>query len=268
MEILGRLSHDGRRLVDEPLGDEARVEVDVGAHRVVAHVLDAADEDDIGGAHRDLPGAGGGRSQRARTHAVDGEPGHRRGEPGEERHVTSEGQALVTDLRSRGEDDVVDPLRRQLRVAPEHFAHGLDRHVVGARLREEAVRRRAAERGAHAVDVDHLAQLGHGRDDTSEAMADWEERAARARERFEDGAARLPDDPDERQRQLTRMGNAAWAAGLCHLMLGQREEADAWLVRAAETYRRELARRAARKLGQTHRRDEVAAHRRRSRGRA
>jgi tetratricopeptide (TPR) repeat protein len=68
-------------------------------------------------------------------------------------------------------------------------------------------------------------------------MADWEERAARARARYEDGAARLSDDPDERQRQLTRMGNAAWAAGLCHLMLGQREEADAWLVRAAETYR-------------------------------
>ena len=68
-------------------------------------------------------------------------------------------------------------------------------------------------------------------------MPDWEERAARARGRFEDGAARLPDDPDERQRQLTRMGNAAWAAGLCHLMLGQQEEADAWLVRAAETYR-------------------------------
>ena len=68
-------------------------------------------------------------------------------------------------------------------------------------------------------------------------MADWEERAARARGRFEDGVARLPDDPDERQRQLTRMGNAAWAAGLCHLMLGQRKEADAWLVRAAETYR-------------------------------
>jgi tetratricopeptide (TPR) repeat protein len=68
-------------------------------------------------------------------------------------------------------------------------------------------------------------------------MADWEGRATRARERFEDGAARLPDDPDERQRQLTRMGNAAWAAGLCHLMLGQRKEADAWLMRAAETYR-------------------------------
>ena len=66
----------------------------------------------------------------------------------------------------------------------------------------------------------------------------WEERAARARERFEDGAARLPEDTDERQRQLTRMGNAAWAAGLSYLMLGRRDDANAWLVRAAETYRR------------------------------
>src|SRR5262245_57640116 len=69
-------------------------------------------------------------------------------------------------------------------------------------------------------------------------MADGEERATRARERFEDGATRLPEGADERQRQLTRMGNAAWAAGLCLLMLGRRAEADDWLVRAAETYRR------------------------------
>ena len=69
-------------------------------------------------------------------------------------------------------------------------------------------------------------------------MADWEERAARARERFEDGATRLPQGADESQRQLTRMGNAAWAAGLSLLMLGRRAEADDWLVRAAETYRR------------------------------
>lgn len=69
-------------------------------------------------------------------------------------------------------------------------------------------------------------------------MVDWAERAARAQERFADGEARLPDDPDERQRQLTRMGNAAWAAGLSLLMLGRREEGNAWLRRAAETYRR------------------------------
>ena len=69
-------------------------------------------------------------------------------------------------------------------------------------------------------------------------MVDWEERAARATDRFEDGAARLPDDPDERQRQLTRMGNAAWAAGLSLLMLGRRDESHAWLLRAADPYRR------------------------------
>jgi hypothetical protein len=66
----------------------------------------------------------------------------------------------------------------------------------------------------------------------------WEERAARAAERFADGEARILDDPDERQRQLTRMGNAAWAAGLSLLMAGRAEDARVWLVRAAETYRR------------------------------
>ena len=66
---------------------------------------------------------------------------------------------------------------------------------------------------------------------------DWDERAARAIERHDDGAARLPDEPDERQRQLTRMGNAAWAAGLSLLMAGRDEEAREWLLHAAERYR-------------------------------
>jgi hypothetical protein len=65
----------------------------------------------------------------------------------------------------------------------------------------------------------------------------WEERATRACERYEDGVARLPDDGDERQRQLTRMGNAAWAAGLLYLMLGRGGDAAEWLGRAADRYR-------------------------------
>jgi hypothetical protein len=68
-------------------------------------------------------------------------------------------------------------------------------------------------------------------------MANWEELARSSAARFEDGASRLPDEPDERQRQLTRMGNAAWAAGLSLLMLRRREEAAEWLLRAADTYR-------------------------------
>ena len=68
-------------------------------------------------------------------------------------------------------------------------------------------------------------------------MSDWDERARRAQERYDDGASRLPENRDERQRQLTRIGNAAWAAGLSLLMLGRRDEAELWLVRAAETYR-------------------------------
>lgn len=66
-------------------------------------------------------------------------------------------------------------------------------------------------------------------------MADWGELQRRARQRYEDGEARLPDDPDARQKQLTRMGNAAGAAGLSALMTGA--DARGWFARAAERYR-------------------------------
>nr|MBA3348710.1 hypothetical protein [Actinomycetota bacterium] len=64
--------------------------------------------------------------------------------------------------------------------------------------------------------------------------ADWKELGAAARERYADGERRLPDDGDERQRQLTRMGNAAGAVGLCELMAGG--DGREWLARAAERY--------------------------------
>ena len=66
-------------------------------------------------------------------------------------------------------------------------------------------------------------------------MADWEGLQRAARERYEDGRARLPDDPDARQKQLTRMGNAAGAAGLSALMAGA--DGREWFARAAERYR-------------------------------
>jgi hypothetical protein len=66
----------------------------------------------------------------------------------------------------------------------------------------------------------------------------WEGHLAREQERYRDGEARLPEaaDADARQKQLTRLGNAAGGAGLALLMLG-REEANEWFQRAAERYR-------------------------------
>jgi hypothetical protein len=64
---------------------------------------------------------------------------------------------------------------------------------------------------------------------------DWNELGARAEERYRDGEGRLPDEDDARQRQLTRMGNAAYAAGLARLMAG--DDPSEWLDRAAARYR-------------------------------
>jgi hypothetical protein len=66
---------------------------------------------------------------------------------------------------------------------------------------------------------------------------DWSAYLERQERRYRDGKERLPDDPDERQRQLTRMGNAAGGAGLVLLMAGRSDEAAGWFDRAAGRYR-------------------------------
>jgi hypothetical protein len=68
---------------------------------------------------------------------------------------------------------------------------------------------------------------------------DWDAHVQREMQRYRDGEDRLGDaaDADARQRQLTRMGNAAGGAGLALLMAGRRDEAGEWLARAAERYR-------------------------------
>lgn len=66
---------------------------------------------------------------------------------------------------------------------------------------------------------------------------DWQAHLDREEARYRDGEARVPDDPDERQRQLTRIGNAAGGAGLALLMAGRLEEAAVWFDLAARRYR-------------------------------
>jgi hypothetical protein len=70
-------------------------------------------------------------------------------------------------------------------------------------------------------------------------VAEWAQIVTREAGRYRDGEARLPDDVDERQRQLTRMGNAAYGAGLALLMQG--EDGREWLERAAGRWRESYA---------------------------
>jgi hypothetical protein len=70
---------------------------------------------------------------------------------------------------------------------------------------------------------------------------DWSAHLEREEGRYRDGESRLPDDPDERQRQLTRIGNAAGGAGLALLMAGRADDAAAWFDLAATRYRESYA---------------------------
>jgi hypothetical protein len=70
---------------------------------------------------------------------------------------------------------------------------------------------------------------------------DWDVHAEREERRYADGVARLPDEPDARQKQLVRVAMAATGAGLARLMQGREAEAAGWLARSAEHFRKSLA---------------------------
>ncbi len=74
-------------------------------------------------------------------------------------------------------------------------------------------------------------------------VEDWGAHLEREQRRYADGEARLPgtSDTDARQRQLTRMGNAAAGAGLALLMQGRPDAAEAWFQQAAARYRESFA---------------------------
>jgi hypothetical protein len=78
-----------------------------------------------------------------------------------------------------------------------------------------------------------------GRFHENAAVSDWASHYRREDERYRDGESRLPDaeDADARQRQLTRLGNAAAGAGLALVMQGRDDEARAWFDRACGRYR-------------------------------
>ena len=65
----------------------------------------------------------------------------------------------------------------------------------------------------------------------------WGEHAEREESRYVDALARMPQEPDSRQKQLVRAAMAAGGVGLARLMQGREAEAASWFTRSAERYR-------------------------------
>ncbi len=151
MQVLRGGSHDEGGRVDELLGDDAGVGVDALAHRVVAHVLHAAGDDDVVCAEADARGGGGDRGHGARAHPVDGEAGHRLRQSREQGGGPADGQALVAGLGGGRDGDLVDAFLGQLGVALQEGADAADDEVVGAGLGVHALVAGLAEGGAYAV---------------------------------------------------------------------------------------------------------------------
>jgi hypothetical protein len=65
----------------------------------------------------------------------------------------------------------------------------------------------------------------------------WGEHREREEGRYVDALARMPQEPDARQKQLVRAAMAAGGVGLARLMQGRDAEAAGWFTRSAERYR-------------------------------
>ena len=105
-----------------------------------------------------------------------------------------------------------------------------------ARFRAE-VAREAVEQAGRVflfldLDPDAPVVVPHVVRERSLPRVDWRERYDRAAARYAAGETRELDE-----RQLVQLANAAWAAGLSLLMVGDRAGAREWLVRSAERYR-------------------------------
>jgi len=147
---------------DEALGEEARIRVDaLEAERVPAHVLDPAGDRDVDGAECDVAGDRGHRRHRAGAHPIDRIAGDRLRQAGEDRGGAADRQALVADLRRRGDRDVLDLVLREFGVPLEQPDDRLDDEVVGSRAPVLALLACPSERGASPVDEDDFGAFGH-----------------------------------------------------------------------------------------------------------
>ena len=171
VQVLGGVAHVQGGRVHDPFGHKTRVGVRAGAHRVVAHVLHAAGDDDVVGAEADAARRRGHGRHGAGAHPVDGEAGHGPGQSGQQGGGAADGQPLVAGLGRRCDGYFVDPLGGQGRVAPHQFPDALDHEVVGAGSRVYALLAGAAERCADAVDEDDFAHGAGTRGPASSNLA-------------------------------------------------------------------------------------------------
>ena len=133
----------------------AGVEVDAVAHRHMAHVLDAADDEDIPITH--LDGAGGivQRLHAGSAQAVDGDCPHLLRNTGQQGGVAGDVEALLQGLLHAAPVDVLDLVRVEVGVAQQDGAHQVRGQIFCTHVAEGAALG-PAHGGPDTVDNDYV----------------------------------------------------------------------------------------------------------------
>ena len=158
-DVLGRQAHRDvdvrdRRVVAEQRGVELVVRLRVAVH--LGDRLDAAGDERVALAGADRVERHADRLEARRAEAVDGRAGHRRGQPGQERHAAAEVHALLRLGEAAADDHVDDLLARQLRHLVERGPDRERGEIVRTDVDERALGR-AADRRARSGDDDGFA---------------------------------------------------------------------------------------------------------------
>ena len=152
VQTLSGLAHAQRCGVDQLLGDESRIRLEASSDGVVSHVLNAASNGDVVGAHGDSARNRGGGRHGTRAPAVNRIARNAQRQTGKDAHGSSENESLIAGLRGRSQSDFVDGSGRNLGVALEKTDDGLSHDVVGPSGPEDAFFAGPTKGRANAVD--------------------------------------------------------------------------------------------------------------------
>src|SRR5476651_1603972 len=135
-----------------------RVRIDTVHHADVAHMLDAADDEDVTVASHDRLGGGVQRAHGRATQAADGLAGSGVRDLGHQRRHAGDVPALLQGLVHTAPDHVFDFVRVDLDVAFQQFADQVRRHVLGAGVAVHAALG-AAHRSTTEVDNHDVSRI-------------------------------------------------------------------------------------------------------------
>jgi hypothetical protein len=130
---------------------------------MAAHMFNTSGDSNVIGAKSDSSGKICHRSHGASAHAVNGLARNCAWKPSENAGAAAQSETLVANLGRRGNRNVVDPLRWEVRIATQQFVESADHKVVSAGLCVHPFVAGTSKGSSNCINENYVAnRTGHG----------------------------------------------------------------------------------------------------------